>query len=67
MIPNGLWERTGQEQIITEIKRRKWDGLDILFESMQQIQRDRHLAGTLKERGQWEGPGKRGEGVWRKS
>ena len=27
----------------------------------------RHLTGTLKERGKWEGQGKRGEGVWRKS
>ena len=52
MIPNEeLWERMGQEQIITEILREgSRDGLAILFGSLQNI-RDRHLAGTLKERG----------------
>ena len=32
MIPNEeLWERTGQEQIITEIKRRKWGWIGHTF------------------------------------
>ena len=61
MIPNEeLWERTGQEQIITEIKRRSGDGLAILFGSLQQIQ-------TLS----WNPQGKRKVGrpkqTWRRS
>ena len=68
MIPNEeLWERTGQEQIITEIKRRKWGWIDHTLRKPAKNTRDRHLAGTLKEKGKWEGQGKRGEGVWRKS
>ena len=68
MIPNEeLWERTGHEQIIQKQREGSGDGLAILFGSLQQIQRDRHLAGTLKEGGKWEGQGKRGERVWKKS
>ena len=59
----------GQEQIIPEIKGGKWGwiGHTLRKPATNTTRQALRVAGTLKERGKWEGQGKRSEGVWRKS
>ena len=64
MIPNEeLWERTGQEQMITEIKRRKWGWIGHTLQKTATI--------TTRQALSWNPQGKRKVGrprqTWRRS